>query len=219
MKIENVEVYGFRRALYGMRNPRESWARSDSTFYIPEEYRAKTAFDDEVLALEFPNIGLLDLELACKLIAANSAERKFLRQIMVWWDITIPRAVWQELDTYKVATVRNSCSTMHKLGSRDLTPDDFQNRLVQPTVLERLNQLGREHRAQKPKDPKFLHAMKMELPEGYLQQATYTFSYETALNMYGQRHNHRMPEWSGEGGICSWLLRLPYFVAFAEAVV
>lgn len=100
MKIEHTEVHGFRPAFRGMRNPLESWERSDSTF-------------DEIAIL-----GKEDLKLACRLIAAGTSHSKFLRQIIVWADFTLPRYVWQEVDTYKVATVRNSCSTMHTLGKR-----------------------------------------------------------------------------------------------------
>jgi len=229
MKIERVYVYGFQPALSGMRNPFESWAYSDTNYGVPNGERAANAIriDEAVTCPEMPQIGLKDLKLACKLIRAGTDHRKFLRQIMVWWDITIPRCIWQELDTYKVATVRNSCSTMHKLGHRDLEPDDFQDYDVDPAVLGEQNAMGHAYRAKCPfvdersgatyEGVSLLAHMKRRLPEGFLQMATYSFSYETGLAMYRSRHNHRMLEWRGPGGICETLLTLPYFKEFVEA--
>jgi len=142
---------------------------------------------------------------------------------MIWWDITIPRYLWQEFDTYKVATVRNSCSTMHKLGHRDLAADDFQDGDVDTPTLLKQNYMGWCYRESKlfidegveyHKGADLLAHMKRRLPEGFLQKATYSFSYETALAMYSSRHNHRMKEWHE---ICDTLLRLPYFKEFVEA--
>ena len=222
MKIDRIFVSGFEPALYGMRNPLESWDRADTTYGSGDCHH-------EVTCHEAPYMGPNDLKLACKLIKAGSDHRKFMRQIMVWWNISIPRYVWQELDTYKVATVRNSCSTMHKLGHRDLTPEDFQDGDVDPLTLDLQNAMGDCYRnkliytvahGEEEKEYKgndLLVYMKRRLPEGFLQMATYSFSYETALNMYRARHNHRMPEWSGPEGICDYLLRLPYFKEFEES--
>ncbi len=226
MKIENIRVYGFESALHDMRNPKESWDQSDSTF--GSGYAGATTLHDAGIAhVEYPVIGPKDLNLACRLIKAGTDHRKFVRQIIIWLNSTIPRYIWQEKDTYKVATVRNSCSTMHKLGHRDLTLDDFQDGDVSPTVLSRQNQMGFCYRGKTVytdhetdttyEGNDLLIHMKRRLPEGFLQMAGYTFSYETALSMYGSRHNHRMPEWSGPGGICKTLLRLPYFKEFVEA--
>jgi hypothetical protein len=210
-----------------MRNPMNSWDKSDTQFNQYWEEREQEMFA-HLTCPERPLIGPKDMQRACKLIKAGTDHRKFLRQIMVWWDITIPRCVWQELDTYKVATVRNSCSTMHKLGSRDLEPSDFQDSDVNADVLGEQNAMGaayREHRAyhaangQDYEGVALLAHMKRRLPEGFLQMATYSFSYETGLAMYRSRHNHRMPEWSGPGGICETLLRLPYFKEFVEAAM
>jgi hypothetical protein len=215
VKIENIEVFGFMAALRGMRNALESWDKSDSDFYsYADDY-----LDPSISAPEAPFIGPNDLTLACKLIKAGRSHRKFLRQIQIWWDITIPRAIWQELDTYKIATVRNSCSTMHKLGSRDLELSDFQNEMIEQNTLDLLNGLGKKYRESSPKLPSDLHKIKMYLPESFLQKATYSFNYETALTMYFDRCNHRMPEWSGANGICETLMKLPYFKDFYEAGV
>jgi hypothetical protein len=224
MKIERIHVYGFETALRAMRNPKDSWDRSDSSF-------GGGRFSEEahsgITCLENPLIGQKDLKLALRLIHDGSVHRKFLRQIQITWDITIPRYVWQELDTYKVATVRNSCSTMHKLGHRDLTEDDFQDGDICLLVLKEQNAMGLAYRNKAEyldpltgnlyKGNELLAHMKRRLPEGFLQMATYTFNYETALGMYQWRRNHRMSEWSGPDGICEWLMRLPYFKTFVGA--
>lgn len=215
MKIEHVEVYGWKAALRGMRNPMNSWDKSDSTFGDP---RLTTGWDDELVRVaEDVVIGPNDMKLALSLIRGGGAHRKFLRQIQVWWDITIPRAIWTELDTYKVATVRNSCSTMHKLGSRDLEPCDFEGGEIRFDMLETINRLGAMYRIDKT--PENLHRLKMHLPESFLQKATYSFSYETALHMWFDRHDHRMPEWSGPEGICAWIRRLPYTPQFIDCMM
>lgn len=218
MKIEHIEIYGFRSAFRGLRNPMDSWDKSDTTYNI-----GGTWSNSDVICIECPDIGQQDLALACKLIKGGSEHRKFLRQIQIWMDITIPRYVWTELDTYKVATVRNSCSTMHKLGTRDLTQDDFELDIPE-TLLSLLNQYGTEFRtARVIKDTIRMgiirHEYKNILPEGFLQKATFTMNYETALAMYFQRRNHRLPEWRAdkEGSICSFLTSLPYMKEFIEA--
>lgn len=191
MKIENVEVFGFRNAIHGMRNPMNSWDKSDSLF-----------MDDGAKL----RIGDNDKELAKKLIKAGSEHRKFLRMIHIQCFITLPRYIWQEMDTYKISTVRMSCSTMHKLGMSDLTEDDFEGH-VMSEVLSYLNILGGGYRIHK--NVETLRLMKQILPEGFLQSADLDFNYETAMNMYNQRKNHRMSEWSGENGICKWIESLP----------
>lgn len=221
MKIENIEVYGFRRALHGMRNPQDSWADSDSKFH-PDTDGGMASYDvDKILAVEQPIIGAKDLELACNLIKSGSDHRKFLRQIIVWMDITIPRYVWQELDTYKVATVRNSCSTMNKLGTRDLEQSDFEVPILELT-LERINYLGRLLREAKVEHQGIREArrqLKGELSEGFLQKATYMLSYETALVAYMSREFHRLPEWrfEEEGSITRVFASLPYMNVFYQA--
>jgi hypothetical protein len=212
LKIENIEVYGFRSALRGMRNPMESWGKSDTTY--DERARAQRWWG-AVRVVENPTLGPNDTRLALSLIKAGRSHRKFLRQIQVWWDITIPRAIWQEMDTYKVGTVRNSCSTMHKLGSRDLDDSDFENGEVSSEQLELINLLAAEYRADKT--PERLWRLKMHLPESFLQKATYSCNYETALAMWLDRKGHRMPEWSGDKGICATILSLPYMAVFSGA--
>jgi hypothetical protein len=191
MKIENTQVVGFESALHGMRNPMNSWNKSDSEF----------------VGGYFVGIGPNDNELAKKLIKAGPEHRKFLRLIHISCFITLPRYIWQELDTYKVSTVRMSCSTMHKLGMTNLIKEDFQDNWVMEETLQELNMLGNYYRTNKDVDA--LRQMKQILPEGFLQGADYDMNYETAMNMYHQRKNHRMSEWSGKGGICEWIESLP----------
>ena len=221
MKIERVRVFGFEPAFRGMRNPQDSWDKGDSRFYQPSVNYYSNVDWRTVVAPEFPEIGPADLHLASTLIRRGSEHRKFLRQIVVWMDITIPRYVWQELDTYKVATVRNSCSTMNKLGARDLEHSDFELP-IQELTLERVNALGRLLREAKEEHQGVREArrqLKNELPEGFLQMATYTMSYETALSALLQRENHRLPEWrlASEGSITAFLMSLPYMQDFYKA--
>ncbi len=208
MKIEHITVAGFEAAFRGMRNPMDSWDRSDSVANSP------------INAHGFW-IGGKDMELACKLINAGSEHRKFLRQIMIWVDLTLPRYVWTELDTYKVGTVRNSCSTMHKLGSRPLTQQDFELPISYP-CLQNLNDLGEELRESKKgfNLKTIRRSLKNALPEGYLQKATYMMSYETALSIYFQRRNHRLPEWRADskGSICQFIADLPYMWKFINVL-
>jgi len=240
MKIERVRVFGFEPSFRGMRNPKESWDRSDSNFYRDSKYypswngeliqdqpmivSAAVPWEPTVLAPEYPDIGPKDMELACKLIKGGSEHRKFLRQIVMWMDITIPRYCWQELDTYKVATVRNSCSTMHKLGHRLLTQEDFEQPLT-PKTLSDLNdlvilfQFHQHEETSKLRDVR--RRLKNDLPEGYLQMATYMMSYETVLSILRQRSDHRLDEWNWKklGSICNFLLTLPYVKQFAVALL
>jgi hypothetical protein len=173
------------------------------------------------LVKERPSVGPEDMKLACKLIRRGSEHRKFMRQIMVWMDITIPRYVWQELDTYKVATVRNSCSTMNKLGAKDLEQSDFQHPIPH-AMLENVNALGAILREAKGEGEGVREArvqLKNDLPEGFLQKATFTMSYETVLAVILQRENHRLPEWrfKSQGSITQVLMSLPFMVQFYRA--
>lgn len=224
MKIERTIVFGFEPALEDMRNPMDSWADSDSLFWSSPGHSGR--YDDNyggfIHAPERPVLGPKDLELACKLIKRGSAHRKFLREIIVWVRLTIPRFVWQELDTYKVATTRNSCSTMNKLGTRDLEQSDFE-RPVLPVYLAHINEKGAALRTCKEEGEGIMEArvqLKNDLPEGYLQRAGYLMSYETTLSMYLDREYHRLPQWraSQPQSICAWIKCLPYMADFIKAV-
>jgi hypothetical protein len=214
MKFENTEVFNFAGALRGMRNPMESWDKSDSD-YIEQ---------DGVIIY---GIGEDDLILAQKLIKAGSEHRKFMRQIFVSVDITAPLYWWKEFDTYKVGTVANSTSTMHKLASTPITKDCFEmddflelsfesncNKLVLNTkkafddILEILEDLRLQYL--KTKDIRYWKELIRLLPESWLQKRTVTMDYENLLAICskGQRRFHKLTEWST--AFIDWARTLPY---------
>jgi hypothetical protein len=211
MKIENTEVWGFFAALRSMRNPVDSWERSDT------DYSNSWELGNHLLlpaATDAPAvIGPEDLKLALKLIRNGTEHRKFIRGICVWATWILPRYVWTEADTYKVGFTRMSCSTMHKLGHTNLTKDDFQDGVVLPETLAELNRLGKAYR--ETKSYGLVRTMKKLLPESFLQKADVFFNYEVAANMFRQRRNHRLPEWAftdgNSGSICDWIFNLPHF--------
>ena len=210
MKFENTEVWGFEHAIRGMRNPLESWEKSDSIILIEQ--------DENKDFREVAKIGKNDLELMQKLIKAGSEHRKFLRQIFVAVDITAPLYFFKELDTYKVGIVANSTSTMHKLASTpitidcfemgDFTPliDNFKIDLSWQTIMTYLEQL--RQRYNETKDKRYWKELIRLLPESWLQKRTITMNYESILNMYQQRKNHKLTEWSKS--FCDWVRNLPY---------
>ena len=214
MRFENTEVWGFEHAIRGMRNPLESWDKSDSHYDIEE------VMVDEEVVLERGKyiIGSNDLQLAQTLIRAGSEHRKFLRQIFASVDITAPLYFFKELDTYKVGTVANSTSTMHKLASTpitidcfemsDFTPliDNFKIDLSWQTIMTYLEQL--RQRYNETKDKRYWKELIRLLPESWLQKRTITMNYENILNMYRQRKNHKLTEWSKS--FCDWVKTLPY---------
>lgn len=200
MKFENTEVWGFEHALRGMRNPLNSWDKGDSG-YIDRR------FNDQFY------IGKNDLDLAQRLIKAGSEHRKFLRQIFVSVDITAPLYWWKEFDTYKVGTVSNSTSTMHKLASTTITKDCFEMDdycgffgLQWKNLIALLEQCRKEYN--KTKDKRYWKELIRLLPESWLQKRTITMNYENVLNMYRQRKNHKLSEWSKS--FCDWIKTLPY---------
>ena len=216
MKFENTEVWGFEHAIRGMRNPLESWNKSDSHYDIEE------VMVDEEVVLERGKYIICsnDLQLAQTLIRAGSEHRKFLRQIFVAVDITAPLYFFKELDTYKVGTVANSTSTMHKLASTPITIDCFEmddfedckddsNVYVSAIWIEsitRLEKLRQKYNA--TKDKRYWKELIRLLPESWLQKRTVTMNYENILNMYRQRKNHKLTEWSKS--FCDWVKTLPY---------
>ena len=274
MKFTNTQVMNFQGAFRGLRNPLESWSKSDSFFGIvdieydnyqidevitswvksqlshrelqpgeePIKEHSKEWYDlwdkywdqwyeqgilrrDED-ALSVVCLGPKDLDLAQRMIRAGSSDRKFLRQIMVSVDITGPLYWWKEFDTYKVGTVANSTSTMHKLASTPITMDcfemddcskgimlyeqdpvnpdmcifDFWNMLIND--LEHLRQ-----KYQETKNKKYWKELIRLLPESWLQTRTVTLNYEILRNIYSQRKNHRLTEWHQ---FCDWIKTLPY---------
>jgi len=222
MKIENTEVYGFRRALRGMRHPMSSYDKSDTVFFEGQSNEAtldynKMSKEKNITVAERPLIGPEDLSLMKKLTKAGPEHAKFLRQIEIWTDITIPRYIWQELDTYKVGTVRMSCSTRPSelKKKKTYTQEMFEDNIVSSNTLIELNYLARSHQqkevaiyqAKEYEGTDILRLIKKLLPEGYLQMATYSMNYQTAINMFFQRKNHWLNEWKT---ICNWIQDLPY---------
>ena len=213
MKFENTEVWGFEHAIRGMRNPYDSWNKSDSEF--------KMGFSGDATFL-----GENDMKLAQSLIKAGSEHRKFLRQIFVSVDITAPLYWWKEFDTYKVGTVSNSCSTMHTLMNKPITlksfeMDDFEDVLVPQNekentyivmhgvwhnIVSYCELLRREY--VKNKDKMIWKELIRLLPESYLQKRTITMTYENILSMVRQRRNHKLIEWSV--AFILWAKSLPY---------
>lgn len=199
MTFEHTKVFNLDGALRGMRNPKDSWEKSDSYTY------------GDLLVL-----GEADKKLCHDLIAGGSEHRKFLRQIVVSVDITAPRYWWQEFSTYRVGVEQNSCSTMHKGTAYPFTLDMFAippEDLDDPyeanrwdAVIADLNKLRDYYTA--TKDIKYLLRLKRRLPESFLQKRTVTISYEALHSMVHQRQNHRLPEWSTY--FMEWVKTLPY---------
>lgn len=225
MKFENTDVWGFQHALRGMRNPKNSWEKSDSC--LDDECRVPD-FDGLCDDCEYfdgfgktclPLIGANDMKLAQTLIKAGSEHRKFMRQIIVSVDITAPLYWWKEFDTYKVGTVANSCSTMHKLHSAPITMDCFETGDFQSGVFPYAGVLiaNLEHLRQRyieTQDKKYWKELVRWLPESWLQKRTVTMSYENLLAMCskGQRRFHKLTEWSKD--FIMWARSLPYAQEF-----
>ena len=209
MKFEDTEVWGFEHAIRGMRNPLESWKKSDSFIKSPHNYYV---------------IGPNDMKLMKTLIKAGPEHRKFLRQIFISVDITAPLYWWKEFDTYKVGTVADSCSTMHKLKDTPITMDCFEmgdfadsneesnhynlyTKNMWSKLIDHLEALRKEFN--ETKDKRYWKELIRLLPESWLQKRTVTMSYENVANMYSQRMNHKLTEWSKD--FIQWADNLPYF--------
>lgn len=209
IKIENPRTYGWMSAVHGMRNPMNSWDKSDS-------YETHGEYGDQFF------FGENDLALAKKLAAAGPDHRKFLRQIMVSMDITAPLYWWKEFDTYKVGTVANSCSTMHKIHEKEFTLDDFGHEHLMNwehdgelcgSWLDTLEELIRDLNVARnfyleTKDKIYWWQMIQLLPSSYNQMRTVTLNYEVLLNMYRARRDHKLDEWRK---FCETIAELPYF--------
>lgn len=211
IKIENVDVDGFETAIRGMRNPLNSWDKSDSFEFPPD--------DDGT-----PWIGKADLKLMQNLCRAGSDHRKFLRMINVTMDIVAPLYWWKEYDTYKVGTVANSCSTMHTIHTKEFTIDDFSHehldihamKLLQETVdtLNRYRELYVNYDPESfevkgcPSKKMIWWQMIQLLPSSYNQRRTVQLNYEVLLNMYHARKDHKLDEWRD---FCKWIETLPCF--------
>ena len=196
IKIEKARVMNLEGAIRGARNPMNSWNRSDSRYDSDGNYI----------------LGENDLGLAIRLCRAGSDHLKFIRQILVSVDITAPLYWWKEFDTYKVATVANSTSTMHKIHSKPFEADDFSNDHMSDAALGALDTLMDFLEQQRlkfveTKDKSYWYDIIQLLPESYNQKRTITMNYENLLNMYYARKNHKLDEWHT---YCDWILSLPY---------
>lgn len=208
IKIENTEVFGWEAAIRGMRNPKNSWDRSDSGYkpvVVPP-------FNDREIKYV---IGENDLKLMRNLAKAGPVHGKFLRMITVQTDITAPQHWWAEFDTYKVATVRNSCSKMHRIHVKEFTPDDFTHEFIDQVnyakdefleVLKVLNRLRDDFNS--TQDRVYWRAMLDLLPTGYNMRATVQLNYEVLRGMRYYREGHKMVEWHVW---CDWIDKLPYY--------
>ena len=232
LKVENVEVLGWEHAIRGMRNPKNSWEKSDS-------HSCGTCGDCDN-CIDYENcpygydfiktvIGPNDLDLMTRLRDAGTDHRKFMRMIVVYVDITAPLYWWKEFDTYKVGTVVNSCSTMHKIAEKEFTLKDFScehlytgddidgvyysttaeeeftSNDILKVVIEALNNYRKQYLI--TKDKKDWWQMIQLLPTSYNQKRTVMMNYEVLANIYKSRRNHKLDEWHT---LCNWIESLPY---------
>lgn len=202
ISVENVDVWGFEHAIRGMRNPMNSWAKSDSHPGGQAGYQ----------------VGKNDLDLMGRLHLAGQPHRKYLRQIFVSLDITAPLYWWKEFDTYKVGTTANSCSTMHKIQAKEFTLDDFsiehlkgESLVIMKNLIHVLNSSRESFNFLKNKD--YWWQMIQLLPTSYNQKRTVTMTYENVMNILDYRQGHKLDEWND---FCSELLSLPYIKELRE---
>lgn len=224
LKIEHTEVVGWNAAIRGMRNPMNSWAMSDSGWdaHIPP-IELRKQVDWESWATHYKNvqydneeysydIGPYDQQLMTRLRNAGTDHRKFMRMITVYLDITAPLYWWKEFDTYKVGTVANSCSTMHKIAEKEFTLEDFSHehlgyqsiRILKDTI-KVMNDFRDEFLKDHEKENWW--QMIQLLPSSYNQKRTLMLNYEVLANMYKSRRNHKLDEWHT---FCDWVESLPY---------
>jgi len=196
LKVERISVVNMENAIRGARNPMNSWARMDSYYNEKGEFI----------------LGENDLALASKLAVAGSDHRKFLRQIIVSMDITAPLYWWKEFDTYKVGTVANSTSTMHKIQAKEFSREDFSCDRLTEDALSVLDGLisyleGQRVNFNETKDREYWHNMIQLLPSSFNQMRTVSMNYEVLINIYYARKSHKLAEWHV---LCDEIKKLPY---------
>ncbi len=215
IKVENIDVWGFEHAIRGMRNPLNSWDKSDSIQYDDPNY--------------YFEIGENDLDLMRRLYKAGTEHRKYLRQIFVSMDITAPLYWWKEMDQYRINVTTNSCSTMHKIAAKEFTLDDFSHEHLlfdgKRTLLNIIGDLNRWRRIYlngdifaphnsnvvekvEPKDKRIWWQLIQLLPSSYNQKRTITMNYENVVTIIKQRRNHKLDEWRTLVNVFYW--NLPY---------
>ena len=224
LKVENAEVLGWGHAIRGMRNPKNSWAKSDS--FIPCDVKTEchkctdnqrcekyfSVYGDGIAFRHNQFLGPNDLELMATLRNAGTDHRKFMRMITVYLDITAPLYWWKEFDTYKVGTVANSCSTMHKIAAKEFTLDDFSHEHLgfqSVRVLKDTIKVMNDFREEFIKDHEKENWWQMIqlLPSSYNQKRTVMLNYEVLANIYKSRRHHKLDEWHT---LCDWIESLPY---------
>ena len=226
MKFENTDVWGFKHATRGMRNPLESWAKGD-TGYAIKDYELHNGEEKVTYDTSQFGLGPNDIDLMQRLIKGGPEHRKFMRQIMVSIDITAPLYWWKEFDTYKVGTTANSTSTMHKLATTPITmdcfemddfdesakfydcepynPDVYIREIWEDTVIEVCEYLRKSYL--ETKDKRYWKELIRILPESWLQTRTVTMNYENLYSIVRQRAGHKLTEWSS---FIDWVHTLPY---------
>ena len=230
LKIENTEVLGWEHVIRGMRNPMNSWEKSDSCYCLgpvcPDDatlnlckYECpyyKTDSCENAYCAPF-TVGPNDHSLMMQLRNAGTDHRKFMRMITVYLDITAPLYWWKEFDTYKVGTVANSCSTMHKIHAKEFTLEDFSCEHLYPevreafenTIIKCLNEARKTYNflSDTPGKKDAWWQMIQLLPTSYNQKRTVMLNYEVLANIYKSRRNHKLDEWHT---FCDWIEELPY---------
>lgn len=206
IKVEKIEPWGFEHAIRGMRNPMNSWDKSDTNFPVEFDDDCNMYYKCDVM------VGDNDLDLMKRLRNAGTDHRKYLRMITVYLDITAPLYWWKEYDTYKVGTVANSCSTMHKIHSKELTLDDFSCEHLEAHNIKLLEQIidalnTERYNFNFGKQKSQWWQMIQLLPSSYNQKRTVMLNYEVLANMYKSRKNHKLDEWRE---FCQWIEQLPY---------
>lgn len=234
IKIERTDEYGWEAAARGMRNPLNSWEKSDSHYCYEPGYKSSGCWGcwgcelndlEGGCNFEHYNIGKNDLELMKKLVASGTDHSKFMRMVNVTADITAPLYWWKEFDTYKVGTVANSCSTMHKIQAHELTRQDFSLEHITSLPVEDSDKACDDFNFNgciesvlmylniarkmflKTNDKKYWWQMIQLLPSSYNQKRTVQFNYAVLRNIYHSRKNHKLDEWHD---FCRWVERLRY---------
>lgn len=227
IKFENVEIIGWEAAVRGMRNPMNSWDKSDSYIGVDcnacgriekDGYCYPADHREECKKYEGYEIGTNDMNLMKRLAAGGPVHAKYRRMIIVYVDITAPLYWWKEFDTYKVGTVANSCSTMHKIAAKKFTLEDFsyENLFNEPengyfgrnafsSLIDELNKARNLYLS--TKDKKYWYQMIQILPSSYNQKRTVMMNYEVLCNIYHSRKDHKLDEWHD---FCDWIKTLPY---------
>ena len=226
LKIENTEVLGWEHAIRGMRNPMNSWEKSDSFIPCYQKTECHKCEVNQKCAYYFEDgnpykkddfIGPNDYTLMMNLRNAGTDHRKFMRMITVYLDITAPLYWWKEFDTYKVGTVANSCSTMHKIHAKEFTLEDFSTEHLYPevreafenTIIKYLNEARKTYNflSDTPGKKDAWWQMIQLLPTSYNQKRTVMLNYEVLANIYKSRRNHKLDEWHT---LCDSIEKLPY---------